>query len=103
MGVSAEIEGAQGPSRDGPWPCRCGRAVERSSDAGLAAAEGHGGAAATGGPGGPMSWPGPCANVLRPELSRAAKSRGCPWLPAEDVRSPSRCSSPRLLLLPPRE
>eukprot|EP00972_Heterocapsa_arctica_P067883 10021403-Heterocapsa_arctica.AAC.1 len=75
MGGSAEIVGVQGPSRAGPWPCRGGRAVERSSDAEHAAAEGPGGGAATGGPGGPMSWPGPCANVLRPELSRAVKSR----------------------------
>eukprot|EP00972_Heterocapsa_arctica_P087791 12946034-Heterocapsa_arctica.AAC.1 len=50
-----------------------------------------------------MSCPGPCVNVLRPELSRAAEARCCLWLPAEDERAPSRCSSSRLVLLSPRE
>eukprot|EP00972_Heterocapsa_arctica_P044415 6558132-Heterocapsa_arctica.AAC.1 len=60
MGGNAAMEGAQGPSRTGPWPWRAGSGLDRSPDGERAAAGGLGGAAATGGPGGPMSCPGPC-------------------------------------------
>eukprot|EP00972_Heterocapsa_arctica_P027887 4100745-Heterocapsa_arctica.AAC.1 len=64
------MEGDQRSLRPESCPRRSWGGLGRSPPGESAAAGGLGWGAATGGPGGPMLWPGPCAYVLRPELPR---------------------------------